>query len=443
MPQTLGDQLAGDIDAYYDQLYTKSILCFDFITVANHKAPSPQNPKADRMPTSGTPENQPHMIPAPPNNPRASAARQRSRKRAVRGTGQDWAWVIVAGALLLIVFLIGTSMIFLLQNSTNTPNIIPTATLDVAMLPPAVDLRGRSIVSPSNAQTGDIILLNDGTPLELKAWDGTSRFTVLLMGMDRRPNAQGYAFLTDTLMLISIDPKTSNIGILSIPRDLYVQIPGYASPQRINTALALGETRSPGSGATLAMQTIQNNLGMRIHEYILVDFQTVIDLVNAVGGITVTTDYVINDRTYPDMNYGYDPFYLPAGTHNLDGTNALKFARTRHGDSDIDRAHRQQEVVMAIRDKVTSFNMLPNLIVQAPSLMASLADNVRTGLSLNEIIQLAWLVKDIPQDNITLSVIDYKYVQNYTTPRGEQVLLPYQNMLPSLLAETFGTNYGE
>lgn len=394
--------------------------------LSQHNSPSPAN-----------------MIPPPPSNLRASAARQRSRKRAVRGTNQDWAWVVVAGALLVIVFLIGTSLIFLLRSATITPNVVPTATLDVAMLPPAVDLRGRSPVSPANAQTGDIILLNDGTPLELKAWDGTSRFTILLMGMDRRPNAQGYAFLTDTLMLISIDPTTHQIGILSIPRDLYVQIPGYASPQRINTALALGETRSPGSGATLAMQTLQNNLGIRINEYVLVDFQTVIDLVNVVGGITITTDYTINDRTYPDMNYGYDPFYLPAGTHTLDGATALKFARTRHGDSDIDRARRQQEVVMAIRDKVTRLNMLPNLIVQAPTLMASLSDNIKTGLSLHEIIQLAWLVKDIPQENITMRVIDYKYVQNYTTPRGEQVLLPYQNTLPSLLIETFGENYRE
>ena len=207
------------------------------------------------------------------------------------------------------------------------------------------------------------------------------------------------------------------------------------------TALALGETRAPGTGATLAMQTIQNNLGMRVNEYVLVDFQTVIDVVNAVGGITITTDYIINDRTYPDMNYGYDPFYLPAGTHTLDGINALKFARTRHGDSDIERTRRQQEVVMAIRDKVTSLNMLPSLIVQAPSLMASLSDNLKTGLSLNEIIQLAWLVKDIPQENITLRVVDYRYLQNHTTARGEQVLIPYQNMLPSLLIETFGENY--
>lgn len=389
---------------------------------------------------NNTPSERP-IIPPPPSNLRASAARQRSRKRAVRGTNQDWAWVIVAGALLMIVFLIGASIIFLLQTTTTAPTVIPTATLDVAMLPPAVDLRGRSPVNPANAQTGDIILLNDGTPLELKAWDGTSRFTILLMGMDRRPNAQGYAFLTDTLMLISIDPTTYSIGVLSIPRDLYVQIPGYASPQRINTALALGETRAPGTGATLAMQTIQNNLGMRVNEYVLVDFQTVIDVVNAVGGITITTDYIINDRTYPDMNYGYDPFYLPAGTHTLDGINALKFARTRHGDSDIERTRRQQEVVMAIRDKVTSLNMLPSLIVQAPSLMASLSDNLKTGLSLNEIIQLAWLVKDIPQENITLRVVDYRYLQNHTTARGEQVLIPYQNMLPSLLIETFGENY--
>lgn len=383
--------------------------------------------------------------PPPPSILRESAARKRSRKRAAheRTNGADWAWVIVAGALLFIVLIIGMSGVFLLQNSSGDVRIVPTATLDIAALPAAVDMRERRPVNPQEAQTGDIILLSDGTPLELRGWDGQSRFTVLLMGMDRRPGARGFAFLTDTMMVISIDPRTNSMGILSVPRDLYVPVPGYAANQRINTALALGETRSPGSGATLAMQTVQNNLGMRIHEYILVDFQAVMDIVDAVGGISITTSYTINDRTYPDMNYGYDPFYLPAGTNLLDGTNALKFARTRHGDNDLERARRQQQVVFALRDRVLGLNMLPTLIVQAPNLLESLSENVKTGLTLNEMIQLAWFVRDMPIENIETGVIDYQYVQNYTTERGEQVLIPVRSRLGTLLVEVFGNNYSE
>ncbi|TVR18575.1 MAG: LytR family transcriptional regulator [Anaerolineaceae bacterium] len=383
--------------------------------------------------------------PPPPSAiSRESAARQRARRRVNRHTrGSDWAWVIVSGAILFIALLLGMSAVFLLQNGTNSREIIPTATLDIAMLPPAVDMREQRPVSPQEAQTGDIILLGDGTPLELRGWDGESRFTVLLMGIDRRAGSRGLAYLTDTIIIISIDPRANTIGMLSVPRDLYVPVPGYAAHHRINSAMALGETRSPGSGARLAMQTVQNNLGMRIHEYVVVDFQAVIDIVDAIDGVTVTTDYTINDRRYPDMNYGYDPFFLPAGTNQLDGETALKFARTRHGDNDLERARRQQQLIFAIRDKVTRLNMIPNLIVQAPVLFNSLSDNITTGLSLTEMIQLAWFVKDVPRENITTGVIDYRYVQNFTTERGEQVLLPVRSRLGGLLVETFGANYSE
>jgi len=379
--------------------------------------------------------------PPPPSLIRDSAARRRTRKRQAQVKGGEWAWVIVAGAIVSIVILIGMSTVLLLQGSGDNQPITPTATLDIAVLPPPIDFKDRQPVSAENAQEGDIILLADGTPVELKAWDGDSRFTILAMGIDRRPGDTSMAHLTDTMMLISIDPVANTVGILSIPRDLYVSVPGYSQPQRINVPMVLGETRSPGSGPQLAMQTVQNNLGIRVHEYLLVDFQAVIDLVNAVGGITVTTDYTINDRTYPDMNYGYDPFYLAAGTHTLDGTTALKFARTRHGDNDLERARRQQQVIFAMRDKVTDLDMIPNLIVQAPSLLASLEDNFHTGLTLNEMIQLAWFVKDVPRENITTNVIDYQYVQNRVTAQGEQVLVPVRERLGQLIVDTFGANY--
>ncbi len=276
-----------------------------------------------------------------------------------------------------------------------------------------------------------------------RRWTGTDRVTVLLMGIDRRPGETGLAFRTDTMMVISIDPDTKRIGILSIPRDLFVVISGYSERQRVNSAMALGEWRQAGSGPQLAMQTVQGNLGIRIHDYMVVDFNAIIGLVDAIGGIDVTIDYTINDSQYPDMYLGYDPFYLPAGTHHLDGVTALKFARTRHGNSDVDRAQRQQQVIYSIRDQVLDFNMLPQLIIQAPTLLETYKDNVYTGLSLQDMIELAWFAKDIPRDNITTGVIDYRYVTNYETDNGSQVLVPNNYTLGNLMVEVFGANYSE
>ena len=379
----------------------------------------------------------------PPPISHESAARLRARRRRSRrrSSGFEWAWVIVAGAIFSIVLLVGMSGVLLLQNGGRDQEIVPTATLDVAMLPPPVDVREDD--GPLDQSDNSVVVLGDGQAVELKPWDGDSRFTILVMGIDRRPGDRSLAHLTDTMILVSIDPQANTIGMLSIPRDLWVQVPGYTEYQRINTPMVLGEIRQPGSGAELAMQTVQYNLGIRVHEYVILDFQTVIDLVNAIGGIEVTTDYTINDTRYPDMYYGYDPFYLPAGTHTLDGETALKFARTRHGDNDLERARRQQQVIYAVRDKVVSFDMLPNLVMQAPSLLASLDDNFYTGLSLQEMIELAWFAKDVPAENISTGVIDYNYVSDYQNARGDQVLIPNRARLGSLMVATFGETYNQ
>ena len=135
---------------------------------------------------------------------------------------------------------------------------------------------------------------------------GSRVFTVLMLGLDRRPGDTGLAYRTDTMIIVSLDPTTNQIGILSIPRDLYVPVPGYAALQRVNTPMALG-------GPTLAMQTVQYNLGIRVHDYVVVDFDAVIGIVDAIGGIEVTTDYVINDPRYPDMKLRLRPVLFTCG----------------------------------------------------------------------------------------------------------------------------------
>lgn len=362
--------------------------------------------------------------------------RDRARRRRRSGLA-EWAWVVVAVALVGVVMLTSLSVVVAIRANTLPQEIIPTADV-AAMLPTAVVADS---IGGGSQFLAESLIMPDGSNIRLVPWDGKSRFTFVLAGLDRRPGERGLAYRTDSMMLISIDPATQSIGVLSIPRDLYVQIPGYTNLQRVNTPMVFGETRQPGYGPTLLMQTVQLNLGIRVHDYVVVDFQAFIDIIDAIGGITITTDYTINDRTFPDLAYGYDPFYLPAGTHQLNGYNALRFARTRHGDSDIARARRQQQTLLAIRDRILNFGQLPNLIGQAPVIWQSLSNNVYTGLTFEQIIQLALYVKDIPPENIRMGVISFEYLIPYTTPDGASVLVPNRAALGNLMVQIFGPSY--
>jgi LCP family protein required for cell wall assembly len=174
------------------------------------------------------------------------------------------------------------------------------------------------------------------------------------------------------MILVSLDPKTNSIGMLSIPRDLYVEVP-YAGLQRVNAAYVIGELEEPnGGGPRLAKQTVQYNFGIPVNEFITVDFQTVISIIDAIGGIEIEVPSEITDYQYPTMDYGTEIFHVDAGWQTMDGTTALKYARTRHASDDIDRAKRQQQVIYAVRDKITSLSMIDDLIVQAPFLYGAL-----------------------------------------------------------------------
>ena len=342
--------------------------------------------------------------------------------------------------MLSVVVLTSLSVAVLARAGTNTSDVMATA---MAVLPTPVSAQSILSGDVGDLNVGDAVTLDDGRSIVLQPWNGGSRLNILVMGLDRRPGESGLAYRTDTMMLLSLDRDTNSLGILSIPRDLYVDVPGYSSLQRINSAMVLGELEQPNYGPTLAMQTVQYNFGMPIHNFIALDFQAVTDLVDALGGVDIEVPYDIVDYEYPDMNFGYDPLILRAGLQHLDGQTALKFARTRHGDNDFERARRQQIVLYAVRDRVLNLNMLPQLVVQSPSMFAALADNVYTGLTLDQIIQLVFTLKDIPSASIRTGVVDSNYTMPYTTETGQQVLVPRRAQLAELLAETFGPTYNQ
>ena len=361
---------------------------------------------------------------------------------------RSWAWVIV---LVLFVALFGVVGVGALAYwGAQTPAITPQP-IDRSNLPTPVDARiayaGATAVPPTASRLVPTLAAPTAAPvLEVEgysAWNGTSRLTVLIMGLDRRPGYTGLAYRTDTMMLVSIDPATNSVGVLSIPRDLYVNVPGYAALQRINTPMVLGEYEEAGYGPQLALETVQYNFGIRIHHTIVVDFEAVITLVDAIGGIDVDVPHPIADYAFPDMGDGYDPLVLQAGLQHMDGLTALKYARTRHGDSDFQRAERQQQVLFAVREQVTSRNALSGLILRAPALYGSLSEDIYTDLSLDEIIQLGLYLSELPVENIRTGVIGVDYVMGYTTEDGAQVLVPNRALLADLFADVFGATYGE
>jgi LCP family protein required for cell wall assembly len=288
---------------------------------------------------------------------------------------------------------------------------------------------------PSDAEPG---------PVQPRGVQYSERVTVLVLGIDQRNNEHG-PWRTDTMILLSADPTTKSAVMLSIPRDLWVEIPGIenadGSPviDRINTANYLGDVRDyPGGGPALAMRTVEYNLGIRVDYYVLVNFTAFENLIDTIGGIDVVVPQDIYDPQYPDGSYGYSPFSIEAGPQHLDGRTALKYARTRHTfGSDFDRAERQQQVILAIRDKVTRFDMLPTLLVRAPELFANFRGSVKSDLSLEQMVGLAQLAQGVNGDDIRSGVIDARYTSDYVTPDGQQVLVPQRERIRTLIDELF------
>ncbi len=259
---------------------------------------------------------------------------------------------------------------------------------------------------------------------DLGVWHGMDRVTILVLGIDQRPGEDPNTTRTDTMILVTVDPRTKTAGLLSIPRDLYVPLPNRGQG-RINTAHIYG-------GPEYAMRTVELNLGLPVQHYVRMNFEAVVTLIDLVGGIEVDNPQDIDDPFYPDANYGYEPFKLSAGVHKLDGHTALKYARTRHGDSDFFRIRRQQQVIFALRSKFLGSDAVTKLLPNAPAILQALHDAVATDLSNAELVQLALLARDIPEDHIARLAIDEQAVQPWTTPSGGSVVIPVRERLQEL-----------
>ena len=271
-----------------------------------------------------------------------------------------------------------------------------------------------------------------------QSWDGESRVSLLVMGLDYRDweNGEG-APRTDTMILLSLDPPSRTAGMLSIPRDLWVNIPGY-EPAKINQAYRDGELfDADGGGPGLAMQTVEELLGMEIDYYAVVDFYAFEQFIDELGGVKVDVPEEIVVDPLGDNNTKT----LQPGVQTLPGYLALAYARARNTiGSDFDRAARQQQVIMGIRDRILSKEMLTTLIERAPALYKTLSAGVRTNLTLLQVVRLAWLAPQIPQESIKQGIIGPDQVAFATSFDGQEILQPLPEEIRLLRDEIFTTS---
>jgi LCP family protein required for cell wall assembly len=295
---------------------------------------------------------------------------------------------------------------------------------------------------PDPAIANDLPVEISAPELELPQWDGASRINIAFFGL-RGDDEDGCATCTDTIMVMTVDPVTKTAGMLSIPRDMWVNIPG-AGYGRINTAWAIGENaKLPGGGPALAMQTVSQFIGVPIHYYVQVDFGTFVSFINLIGGIDV---YVEEKMVLDPEGEGPDHFVLKPGDYrHLTGKRALAYARCRHesqgcSGGDFGRAKRQQQVILAIRDKVLHPETFTSLISQAPQLYAEFSSGIHTNMSLEDAIQLAVLARDIHVEEIKQGVIDTTMaIPTDTTINGvpANVLRPVPDLIRILRDEIF------
>lgn len=257
-----------------------------------------------------------------------------------------------------------------------------------------------------------------------------SAINILLMGTDQRPGQAHWR--TDVLVLVSVNQQDKTVALLTIPRDLYVEIPGIGW-QRINTADFYGEYyHFPGGGPNLLKQTIEQNLGVRVHYYVRVGFEGFRKAVDLLGGIEVAVDCPLYEENFYD-DYGRVTLNFRPGVQTMDGVTALRYARSRYTSNDYDRGRRQRQVLLAMWDKALSLNLLPKW----PELYQEMRNSIQTDLGPVELAALAYIGSQLKMDKIKARAIDSHTAIPYITPQGAWVLLPNAEKIHALLVDLF------
>lgn len=244
---------------------------------------------------------------------------------------------------------------------------------------------------------------------------------ILLLGNDV-DWAQGGR--TDSLIIVSLNRETRKVTFLSIPRDLYVVIPGWMM-NRINLALPHGHgTNYPGGGGALVKDTILYNLGIPVDYYFRLGFSGFKEMVNSLGGVEIIVNCPIEDWWLrspdldPDIEENWEPYLLKPGVHQMDGDLALWYVRSRRNSNDIDRGRRQQKMIRAVLQQAVSIDTLTKF----PVLWEGFSEMFETDMGLGDVLELAALAPE--SGEIKHLLLTGEALRPWTVPHsGEAVQL--------------------
>lgn len=258
----------------------------------------------------------------------------------------------------------------------------------------------------------------------------TDTRNILLIGLDRRPDGTGPS-LTDTLVVVVLDDKTQHVGLISIPRDLYVEIPD-AGTDRINTVYSLAK-RSKRNALGLVKQVVEDTLQLPIAHAFALDLGVFERAVDAVGGVDVDVPCPLRDRFLDSRTEdGRRELDVDEGIRHMDGVTAAMYARSRHGRSDFHRARRQQAVLMGVQHALAGFG-----VTKLPDLWSELESSIDTDMRRLDLFALGRRALKLDPTRLHGLVIGDKQVKGMFTADGKAVLMPDYEAIDAALGNLF------
>ncbi len=353
------------------------------------------------MPTSYVGVGGPPPFGQPPGN--------QSKKRKKRRF-PIWARVVVSLCLLLLVVVGGLAGYYYYSFATPVSHIVGQQ---------VTRLKGDE--DPNVSRNGADILSG-------------SRINILLLGSDTDQKFSNGQYLAQSDIVITIDPATKKVGMLSIPRDFWIDVGG--GMHKLDEAYGLG-------GVALSRLTIYQDFGIPINYYAWVGLDGFVKVIDTVGGVDVDVLHPITDDNYPDDVgnntgdiYAYKRLYIPPGPQHLSGSEALEYVRSRHADlvGDFGRSARQQQVLGALKTKLNN----PDIIGKLPEIAHDLDGYVRTDMQLTDVLKLLNFARGLDPNSIQRVILGPPYSASGDTPSGESVVYPDCTKIIPLLAQMFG-----
>jgi len=264
--------------------------------------------------------------------------------------------------------------------------------------------------------------------------------TMVVLGIGADSRADNYLYgLADAIRVARVDFRVPAVSVLTLPRDLWVEIPGISDHYgithgKLNQAYlygnpGLGYYDGPGAGPGLLARTLDHNFGLRVDHYGAINMRTFVRLVDAVGGIDLTLDQPVDGRPVDDKTE--DMGYFPAGPHHMDGETALRFSRIRKADNAFRRDDRQTQVLCALKDKLLS----PAVIPQIPEIVAAFRDSILTDLSPAQLASLACLGPLVAPENLRFASIPEELLVGTRNAEGSFVLETDPQAMRALVAD--------